>query len=69
MRELMTGISTWIIPTIAATAKLMHEQAHKTSETDPPQFRSDDRDNARRGDRACNEPAHQAESGAMKWPD
>jgi hypothetical protein len=71
MRALMTGISTWIIPAIAAAAKLIHGQTHKALGTDFPQIRSDEEDNAKPKDGRCKQLVERtkAKLEAMKWPD
>jgi len=73
MRALVTGISTWIIPTLAAAARSIHERARKTRGSEIAHPPSGDKGSAEPEDRSRN-PAvmHdriKAKVEAMIWPD
>lgn len=73
MRALVTGISTWIIPTIAAAANLIRGQTGDARRNERPKLRLVDGRDTEPGDRLCD-PAimherFKAKVEAMIWPD
>jgi hypothetical protein len=70
--SLVLALSPWILPSIAAAAKLTHEEARNACRGESPENRSGDRGNARTGGQARNQQAlHtriEAKLAGRKWP-
>jgi hypothetical protein len=70
--SLVLALSPWILPSIAAAAKLTHEEARNACRSEFPQNRSGDRGNARTGGQARNQQTlHgciEAKLAGRKWP-
>jgi hypothetical protein len=68
----LLGLSPWILPSIAAAAKLTHEEARNACRSEVGQNRSGDRGNARADGRPRNQQAlHaciEAKLGGRKGP-
>jgi hypothetical protein len=70
--SLVLAVSPWILPSIAAAAKLTHEEARNACRSEFGQNRSGDRGNARTEGRSRNQQAvHdciEAKLAGRKWP-
>lgn len=70
--SILLALSPWILPSIAAAAKLTHEDARNACRSDLPQNRPGDRGNARTEGRARNQQTlHdciEASLSGRKWP-
>jgi hypothetical protein len=70
--SLVLAVSPWILPSIAAAAKLTHEEARNACRSEFGQNRSGDRGNARTGGQARNQQnlhaCIEAKLAGKKWP-
>jgi hypothetical protein len=70
--SLVPALSPWILPAIAAAAKLTHEEARNACRREFPQNRSGDRGNARTDGQARSQPTLHASIAAKlagkPWP-
>jgi hypothetical protein len=70
--SLVLAVSPWILPSIAAAAKVTHEEARNACRSEFGQNRSGDRGNARTGGQARNQQnlhaCIEAKLAGKKWP-
>ena len=70
--SIVLAVSPWLLPSIAAAAKLTHEEARNACRSEFPQNRSGDRGNGRTGGQARNQQTlHafiEAKLAGKPWP-